>query len=244
MARLGGGTSYVSKYFRNFWGKLEQFQSCLFQVYPSASSVIWGSWSWRLQKLFSNSATSVYAFKPPAAFQALLGMLWGQDSRTAWCFGPAIASLCGNHYIACFEPWFVPLSKVIYHTCFICEQRCKCWSHRLKLTSLVISDVKPIIYIYFLFYFRFTLNVVSLCRSVFLQLIHDLRPIQLNTLAPGNGIPTYSIAASYLKVLSLDIEDQLYRPSERVHSLHVQWWGKKSSISTIATLFKYTSKLF
>ena len=38
----------------------------------------------------------------------------------------------------------------LYHTCFICGQRCKCWSHRPKLTSSMISDVKPIIYIFLL----------------------------------------------------------------------------------------------
>ena len=41
----------------------------------------------------------------------------------------------------------VPLSKAFYHACSICEQRCECWSRRPKLTSLVISDVKPLIYI-------------------------------------------------------------------------------------------------
>ena len=40
------------------------------------------------------------------------------------------------------------LSKALYHTCFICGQRCKWWSRRPKLTLSVISDVKPIIYIY------------------------------------------------------------------------------------------------
>ena len=35
-----------------------------------------------------------------------------------------------------------------YHICWMCEQRCKCWSHRPKMTSSVISDVTPIIYIY------------------------------------------------------------------------------------------------
>ena len=34
---------------------------------------------------------------------------------------------------------------------FICGQRCKWWSHRPKLTSSVISDVKLIIYIFFTF---------------------------------------------------------------------------------------------
>ena len=33
------------------------------------------------------------------------------------------------------------LSKALYHTCFICGQRCKWWSRRPKLTSSVISDV-------------------------------------------------------------------------------------------------------
>ena len=47
-----------------------------------------------------------------------------------------------------FESWLVLLSKALYHTCFICEQRCKGWFHRPKLTSSVISDVKLIIYIF------------------------------------------------------------------------------------------------
>ena len=49
--------------------------------------------------------------------------------------------------VAQFEPRLVPISKALYHTCFICGQRCKWWSHRPKLTSSVISDVKAIIYI-------------------------------------------------------------------------------------------------
>ena len=43
----------------------------------------------------------------------------------------------------------MPLSQALYHTCFICGQRCKCWSCQPKLTSSVISDVKTIIYIFF-----------------------------------------------------------------------------------------------
>ena len=42
--------------------------------------------------------------------------------------------------------WLVPLSKGLYHTCFIRGQGCKRSSRRLKLTLSVISDVKPIIY--------------------------------------------------------------------------------------------------
>ena len=45
-------------------------------------------------------------------------------------------------------PRLVHLSKALYHTCFICGQRCKCWSRRPQLTSSVISDDKAIIYIY------------------------------------------------------------------------------------------------
>ena len=39
----------------------------------------------------------------------------------------------------------VPLSKALYHICFICRQRCNWWSRWPKLTWSVISDVKPII---------------------------------------------------------------------------------------------------
>ena len=45
-------------------------------------------------------------------------------------------------------PRLVPLSKALYHTCFIRGQGCEWWSRRRKLPSSVISDVKPIIYIY------------------------------------------------------------------------------------------------
>ena len=47
-----------------------------------------------------------------------------------------------------FVSRLVLLSKALYHACFICGQRYKWWSRWPKLTSLVISDVKPIIYIY------------------------------------------------------------------------------------------------
>ena len=42
----------------------------------------------------------------------------------------------------------MPLSKALYHTCFILGQRCKWWSHPPKLTLWVISNVKPISYIF------------------------------------------------------------------------------------------------
>ena len=66
----------------------------------------------------------------------------------------------GNHYVAGLEPRLVPLSKALYHTCFICGHRCKRWSRRPKLTSSVISDVKPIIYIYILLEYQpFSFNL-------------------------------------------------------------------------------------
>ena len=55
-------------------------------------------------------------------------------------------------------PRLVPLRKALYHGFFICGQRCKWWSRRLKLTSSVISGVKPIIYIFFLLLFSFSLE--------------------------------------------------------------------------------------
>ena len=73
----------------------------------------------------------------------------------------------------------MPLSKALYHTCFICGQRCKWWSRRPKLTSSVISDVKPIIYIYI--YHRGIWPIVrkTTCRGVMysgsLQLIPSVR---------------------------------------------------------------------
>ena len=41
-----------------------------------------------------------------------------------------------------FISHLVPLSKALYHACFICGQRCKWWSSRPKLTLSVISDAK------------------------------------------------------------------------------------------------------
>ena len=40
----------------------------------------------------------------------------------------------------------VPLSKALYHNCFICGQRCKWWSHWPNLTSSVISDIYSYIF--------------------------------------------------------------------------------------------------
>ena len=38
------------------------------------------------------------------------------------------------------------LSMALYRACFICGRRCPWWSRQLRLTLLVISDIKPIIY--------------------------------------------------------------------------------------------------
>ena len=51
----------------------------------------------------------------------------------------------------------MPLSKILFYTCFTCGQRCKCWSRRPKLTSSVISDVSYINFIY--------LFILSLCET-------------------------------------------------------------------------------
>ena len=47
----------------------------------------------------------------------------------------------------------MPLNKVLCHTCFVCGQRCKCWSHRPKLTLSVISDVN-LLFTFSLFLFN------------------------------------------------------------------------------------------
>ena len=44
-------------------------------------------------------------------------------------------------------PAFVSLCKTLYQTCFSRGQGCKWWSYRPKVTSSVLSDVKPINYI-------------------------------------------------------------------------------------------------
>ena len=77
-----------------------------------------------------------------------------------------------------FNPQLVPLSKVLYHTCFICGQRCKCWSRRPKLTSSVISDVKPIIYIFFFFNICGQRCKCLSCQSKLTSsVISDVKPI-------------------------------------------------------------------
>ena len=62
-----------------------------------------------------------------------------------------------------FVSQLVLLSKALYHACFICGQRCKWWSCQPKLTSLVISDVKPIIYIFYI-YIYISCHVLSHMR--------------------------------------------------------------------------------
>ena len=56
---------------------------------------------------------------------------------TGYCFVVWQSLHCG------FRIPVVPLSKVLYHTCFVSGQRCKYWSRQPKLTSSVSSDVKP-----------------------------------------------------------------------------------------------------
>ena len=59
--------------------------------------------------------------------------------------------------------WLVPSSKALYHTCFICGQRCKWSSHQLKWASSVISNAKLINFLFTFqdlaammgFYFKF-----------------------------------------------------------------------------------------
>ena len=67
------------------------------------------------------------------------------------------------------------ISKALYHTCFICGQRCKWWSRQPKLTSSVISDIKPIIYIYILYYIyilHFTFYTYIYIFFTFTSVVH------------------------------------------------------------------------
>ena len=58
-----------------------------------------------------------------------------------------------------FISLLVPLSKALYHACFICGQRFKWWSRRPKLTLSAISGIKPIIYIFL--HWKITRNLKS-----------------------------------------------------------------------------------
>ena len=67
----------------------------------------------------------------------------------------------------------VPLSKALYHTCFICGWICKWWAHRWKLTSSVISHIKPIVYIYIYFFLpQVPQNLSVQCCFPILDLLH------------------------------------------------------------------------
>ena len=69
--------------------------------------------------------------------------MWGRVSLAAWALDSQLERVGLNPTCA--------LSRALYHTCFICGQRCKRWFRQPKLTPSVISDVKSIIYI-FIFY--------------------------------------------------------------------------------------------
>ena len=62
------------------------------------------------------------------------------------------------------------LSKALYHACFICGQSCKWWSHRPKLTSSVISDVTPIIYIFT----RLGMNIITCLFVLYLKFLVNI----------------------------------------------------------------------
>ena len=64
-------------------------------------------------------------------------------------------------------PQLVSLSKTFYHACFIYGQGCKCLSRQPKLTSSVISDVKPIIYLSFLV----TLHGILFLLQLFVEIL-------------------------------------------------------------------------
>ena len=99
--------------------------------------------SWTLSETLSKCPSFILYSSKPKSFNSLY-FSTGFDAlgatvlyRTTW-----------GDYVTGFESRLVLVSKALYHTCFICGRRCKWWSRRPKLTSSVISDVKPIIYIY------------------------------------------------------------------------------------------------
>ena len=48
--------------------------------------------------------------------------------------------------VGSFVSRLMALSMALYRACFICGRRCPWWSRQLRLTLIVISDIKPIIY--------------------------------------------------------------------------------------------------
>ena len=78
----------------------------------------------------------------------------------------------------------MPLSKGLYHTCFIRGQRCKWWSHLLKLTSSVITDVKPIIYSYIFYIVPLTRYCDIIMHTHKLKVTHHWRWQRSETDAP------------------------------------------------------------
>ena len=70
-------------------------------------------------------------------------------------------------------PRLVSLSKIFSHTCFIHEQGCKWWSRLPKMTSSVISDVKPVIHFFtFLGWYIWTVLELSYIHLILLHRQH------------------------------------------------------------------------
>ena len=75
-----------------------------------------------------------------------------------WGRGSLVARVSDSHQESGFVSQRVPLRKALYHACFICGQS-KWWSRQAKLTLSVISVVKPIIYIFFIYIY---INIYSI----------------------------------------------------------------------------------
>ena len=117
---------------RSKWGVIVM----LYQFYASGSQLL-------EQYIYSMKfSAGVLNRFPCCLYLACPSILAERVSTLDW-----ISLCCAPIIVACSESRLVPLSKVLYDTCFFCGQRCKCWSHRPKLTLSVISDVKPNIYI-------------------------------------------------------------------------------------------------
>ena len=103
-----------------------------------------------------------------------------------------------------FLPWLVLLAKALYHACFICGQTRRWWSCRPKLTSSVISDVKPIIYIYILHLHLMSvtitviITIMSVTNTVTITVIITIMSVT-NTVTITVAIITVTIVRYVLK---------------------------------------------
>ena len=123
----------------------------------------------------------------------------------------ARVSDCHTETVGSF-PQLVLLSKALYHACFVCGQRCNWWSHLPKLTLSVISDLKPIIYIFRIFIMKTTRSFFWLKTGDFDPLIPSPKLITETLTWPPIDLEIDRVTCGVLKT-------KILKPTESDHIL-------------------------